>query len=187
MQQRYNGIAMNIILAIAVLLCLSASGPIRAVSVDAAPSLEEDFQHLQGKWVKRASGEEWILNFQTNPRAFQMAIMVSKPAFTAARTGFLSGVQEDARGRYFELGPGGPSLPPRIYYRFDQDNLVLDIPDGPVRGQHTLVREREAPPSNIAWAIGAVILGGVVLVAAVVLFRSRTRKAAEPKDAGERG
>ena len=102
------------------------------------------------------------------------------PVFTASRTGFLSGVEEDARGRYFDLGPGGPLLPRRIYYRFDHDNLVLDIPEGPVRGLHTLVREGEAAPSHTAWVIGAVILGLVVLVAAVILFRSRTRKAAEP-------
>jgi hypothetical protein len=35
--------------------------------------------------------------------------------------------------------------------------------------------------------IGAVILGVVVLAVAVILFRSRTRKAAESKDAGELG
>ena len=178
---------MNIIRAIAVLLCLGAAVPVRAGSVDAAPSLEEDFQRLQGKWVKRAWAEEWILNFQTNPRAFQMAISVSEPVFTASRTGFLSGVQEDARGRYFDLGPGGPLLPRRIYYRFDHDNLVLDIPEGPVRGLHTLVREGEAAPSHTAWVIGAVIVGVVVLVAAVILFRSRTRKAAEPGASADGG
>jgi len=178
---------MNISRAIAVLLCLGAAVPVWAGSVDAAPSLEEDFQRLQGKWVKRAPAEEWTLNFGANPRAFQLAISVSERAFTTARTGFLSGVQEDARGRYFEIGPGGPSLPQRIYYRFDQDNLVLYIPEGPVRGQHTLVREREAAPPHTAWLIGAVILGVVVLAATVILFRSRTRKAAEPEDAGERG
>jgi hypothetical protein len=172
---------MDIIRAIAVLLCLSATALVRAQSVDAAPSLEEDFERLQGKWVKRTLAEDWILNFQTNSRAYQMAISVSsEPTFTSARTGFLSGLQEDARGRYFDLGPGSPLLPRRIYYRFDQDNLILDIPEGQVRGQHTLVREGVAAPSHTAWVIAAVMLGVVVLVAAVILFRSRTRRSAEP-------
>lgn len=56
---------------------------------------------------------------------------------------------------------------------------VLNIPEGPARGQHTLVREREAAQSHTAWVIGVVILGIVVLAAALVLFRSRKRQAAE--------
>ena len=185
-QRRSIGIAMNIIRAITVLLCLGAAVPVWAGSVNAASSLEEDFQRLQGKWVKRARAEEWILNFQTNPLAFQLAISVPEPVFTAARTGFFYEVQEDARGRYFDLGSGDPSLPRQIYYRFDHDKLVLDIPEGPVRGLHTLVREGEATPSHTAWMIGVVILGGV-LVVAVILFRSRAKKAAEPGASADGG
>jgi hypothetical protein len=170
---------MNISRAIAVLLCLGGAVPVWAGSGDAATSLEEDFQRLQGKWVKQAPGEEWILNFDANPRAFQMAVSGPEPGFATTRTGFLPGVQEDARGRYFELPPS-ESLPRRIYYRFDQGNLILDITEGPLRGQHTLVREREAAPSHTAWVIGAVVLVIVVLAAAVILFRLRTRKTAEP-------
>jgi len=175
---RYNGTAMNISRAIALLLCVAGAVPAWAGAGDAAPFLEEDFQRLQGKWVKRASGEDWTLNCDANPRGFQLAISVSEPSFTAARTGFLSGVKDDTRGRYFEIGPG-PTLPQRIYYRFDEDNLVLHILEGPVRGQHRLVRLGEAPPFSKAWVIGAVMLGIVVPAVAVILLRSRTRKAAE--------
>ncbi|MBA4068129.1 MAG: hypothetical protein C0501_31400 [Isosphaera sp.] len=178
---------MNISRAIAVLLCLGGTVPVWAQSGGTVPSLAEDFQRLEGRWVKRGPGEEWLLAVQTDPfGGFQLSISVPESPAAIAKVGRLSGVQEDARGRYFELPPD-EALPRRVYYRFDDDKLILDITEGPVRGQHTLVREREGVSAHSAWVIGAVVLGIVVLTVATVLVRSRMRKAAEPGAAADGG
>jgi hypothetical protein len=120
--------------------------------------------------IKREPGQEWVVNFDRG-RAVQIAFS-GPERFVASVTGFVSEVKQDARGRYFELPRS--ALPQRIYFRFDRDNLVLDIPEGPVR---TLIRERETAGSHVAWVIGALTLAGLTLIATVFLRRSRARRA----------
>jgi hypothetical protein len=90
-------------------------------------------------------------------------------------------VQEDGKGRYFEMGSA--TLPRRIYYYFDRDNLVLDVGEGPPKGPLVFTR---ASPSSRPWVIGGVLLAIVVLTVAAILLRSRMKIAAEPRAAEDR-
>ena len=139
---------MNTSRVVACILCT-----IWVSTVSAAPgktsSLEEDFQRLQGKWVSVSPDRYWEINFGT--AGVQMAHGGEDAKFAASGVAVFK-VQEDSKGRYFEMN--SVSLPPRIYYHFDQDKLVLDLgekwpTDPPVFTRYS--------PSSTPWIIGAVL------------------------------
>src|SRR3954466_11813440 len=116
---------MSVTRIMSLLTCLAGSAPALARAGD----LEGDARRLEGKWFARMPGLVWEVNFQVG-RAVQIAMSGSDPTFTRAGVGRLSGVQEDARGRFVELEEHtarATDLPRRLYFRLDGDALVLDV------------------------------------------------------------
>jgi hypothetical protein len=149
--------------------------------------LVDDARRLDGRWVERAPGRVWEVNFQVG-RAVQIAISGTDPPPARAGTGRLSEVQEDARGRFVELEEHtarATGLPHRLYFRFDGDDLVLDVGDGPLAGTHRFARDPGPAGPRVPWAVAGLLAAALVLIA-VAVVRRRSRRAAEPGAAADR-
>lgn len=173
------GTVMNTHRIIACLLCMLGASPARSEPSDLTSSLEEDFQRLRGKWIKRAPGHEWVINFD-DVQAVQIGMVGPEPGAARASTGWVSEVKEDAQGRFIELQPftaQAADLPQRLYYKFDQGDLVLDVSEGPLKGRHRFVKDKGYAP----WVIGGVLLAAALLTTAMILLRKRAKKAASPR------
>src|SRR5580658_1775311 len=113
---------MNIIRFVACTLCAVGASP----AWGSEPlTLEEDIRRLQGKWVSVSPDRLWEINF--DPIGVQMLHGGAGAEFVATGTAMLK-VQEDSKGRYFEMFSA--TLPQHIYYQFDQDILILDVGNG---------------------------------------------------------
>jgi hypothetical protein len=161
-----------------LLACLAGAAPAWGGPGD----LEDDARRLEGKWVNRAPGLVWEVNFQVG-QAVQIGLSGSDPPLARTGVGRLSAVQEDAHGRFVEMEEHtvrAVDLPRRLYFRFDGDDLVLDVGGGPLAGEHRFVRDVGPGRSSAPWVAGGLLLAAVLLIAAVVLLRRRSRTAAEP-------
>jgi hypothetical protein len=165
--------------AASVLACLVVCAPAPAAQGD----LDDDADQLEGSWVEFTRGQEFRISFQVG-QSLQISVGGENPRVLEAAVGRLSKVQEDGRGRFVEMQEGTSRyLPRRLYFRFDRSDLILDISEGPLAGEHRFVRDRgQSPPSTgravAAWAVGGLVVVAC-LIAVVVTMRRRSRRATE--------
>lgn len=156
-----------------VLFCLLVGSMVHA-GQDMEPTLEQDRALLQGKWMLRGSGHEWIFNLDPN-ESVQIAISWKERGGTWAATGWKWDVTEDEQGRYIQLdepSARASELPRQLPYRLQNNQLILDVREGPLKGQHVFSQSPPTTRSDAFW-LGLSILVLLLLLTAVLLFRSR--------------
>ncbi|HET6424473.1 MAG TPA: hypothetical protein VFG20_12365 [Planctomycetaceae bacterium] len=157
-----------------------------ASAAEPVQTLEQDAKQLEGQWAIRERRHEWIINLDPN-KSVQIAISWSERGGTWAATGFSWSVKENDRGRYIELEEAtarASDLPRELPYELVDGKLVLKVPDGPLKGNHTFQRDTGRPQGERWWmtlGIGAVI--GVI----VVLLVFRSPKPANPSGQSDAG
>ena len=163
-----------------LLACMAVCTAAQAAQGD----LDADADRLEGSWVEYTRGQEFRISFQVG-RAIQIGVGGENPRVVEAAVDRLSKVQEDGRGRFVEMQEGTSRyLPRRLYFRFEGNELILDVSEGPLAGEHRFVRDRGQPAPNAGRAVAAWAVGGLVvaacLIAAVVTTRRRSRRPTEP-------
>jgi hypothetical protein len=179
---------MNVVrlssVAAVVSLALAPWGaaPARAQPGEAGSSLEADFQRLAGSWRKDTAGLHLLIGIGGG--SVRIAISGRTPAGGFARTGIgrLTEAREDAGGRFLELEPftaQTSGLPPKLYYRFTQDALILTVNEGLLRGEHRLVRDSGAFRLFGPWLrFGLLVVAALAILVLFLLWgRGRARRA----------
>lgn len=131
-------------------------------------TLEEDTKLLQGKWALRGRGYEWIINLDPN-QSVQIAISWKERGGTWAATGWKWSAKQNEQGRYIELEEStakASDLPQELHYELIDDHLMLKVPSGPLKGNHTFLPDQGRPSSDSMW----IIIGIGALVAFVIVF-----------------
>jgi hypothetical protein len=155
-------------------------------AADPDQMLEQDAKQLEGKWAIYGRGMEWIINLDPN-ESVQIAISWKERGGTWAATGFTWSAKENEQGRYIELEEGtakASDLPRELHYELKDGKLVLKVPDGPLKGNHTFERDQGRPQTGSWWmsiGIGAAI--GLI----VVLLVFRSPKPANPSGQSDAG